>query len=306
MTQIVPFEGGKVPAYLKNFAAEVNGDLLSHQGTSFPIISIKGKIFTVSREGERNVIPNPKDPESPATYINVVMVKANKATSKVFYMKGYVDGSDDKPDCFSNDGVRPDPSVEKPVSKTCSTCPKNVWGSKITDAGKKVKACTDSVRIAVATPNAIDDPYFIRVPPASIKNLGKLGDKLNKAGVDYRAVIIKVSFDPDQATPLLHFTPVGYLDEESYKKAVEVSEGDVVQAIMGSSSIGIGEDEEEEEAVEKAAAPAPAPAPAEKKTKTKPAPVVEEEEVVEAVKSAKPKVAAGGFADVDIEQLDFD
>lgn len=313
MSQIVPFNGGNLPAYLKGFSTEVtNSDLLSHASNSFPIISIKGKQFTISRDGERTVIPNPKDPEAPANSIDVVLVKANKGTSKVFYTKGYEEGTADKPDCYSNDGVRPDPSVEKPVSKSCTTCPKNVWGSKVTDAGKKVKACSDSVRIAVSTPNAIDDPYFLRVPAASIKHLGELGRVLNKAGADYRAVVTKISFDKESATPLLQFKPVGYLSEEQYKQAVEVSEGDVVQAIMG-SNYGLGEDE--------APADVPEAPPVAQKRTAAPAPVVEPEEVMEAVEKAaapapktkkskpaeEPATASlGGFADIDIDSLDFD
>lgn len=308
MSQIVPFEGGKVPAYLKEFTAEVaNDDLLSHASTSFPIISIKGKNFTIIRDGERNIIPNPNDPDAPANSINVVIVKANKGTSKVFYMKGYEEGTAEKPDCFSNDGVRPDPSVEHPVSKSCNTCPNNVWGSKITDAGKKVKACSDSVRIAVSTPGDIENPYFMRVPAASIKHLGELGRQLSKQNVHYQMVVTKIMFDKESATPLLHFKPVGYLTEEQYMKVREVADGDVVQAIMG-STYGVGEDEVLAKPAEAAAAPAPEPAkPARTAAKPKPSPAVEETEVAAAVEKAAPATAgASGFADIDIDNLSFD
>ena len=40
------------------------------------------------------MLPNPKDPESPATSIEVVLIKANKANSKVFYAKGYQEGAE--------------------------------------------------------------------------------------------------------------------------------------------------------------------------------------------------------------------
>ena len=65
---IIPFEGGNLPAYLKKAnVEELNNDLLAHAGGGFPLISIKGKVFAVVRNGERNIIPNPKDPEAPAT-----------------------------------------------------------------------------------------------------------------------------------------------------------------------------------------------------------------------------------------------
>jgi hypothetical protein len=87
---LIPFESASLPAYLSGTdIAALNADLLSHAGGGFPVISIKGKVFAITRDGERNVLPNPKDPDSPATSIDVVMIKANKGTSKVFYMKGY-------------------------------------------------------------------------------------------------------------------------------------------------------------------------------------------------------------------------
>lgn len=304
MTSIVPFEQG-LPSYLTTVSKEeLNSDLLSHASKGFPIISIKGKIFTVSRDGSKQVIPNPKDPNSPANRIEMVIVKANKGTSKVWYANGYVDGSDAKPDCFSNDGVRPDAGVDRPQSKTCGTCPKNEWGSKISNEGKRSKACGDSVRIAVATPGMVDDPYFIRVPAASIRNLGDLGKTLAKRGVSYQMVVTEIGFDPTAATPLLTFKPVGFLDEVTYNKVKEVAEGDVVQNILGSNFAEVVETPKElaEQVVEKAkAAPPPKPAPD---------PVVTKEEVVAAVEAAAPTKAAApmtqNLADVDLDDLTFD
>jgi hypothetical protein len=102
MANIVPFESGTLPAYLKSVdVSELNQDLTSHASSGFPIMSIKGKVFTLSRGDEKTVLPNPKDPDSPATSIDVVVVKVNKGTSKVFYLNGYKEGEQAKPDCFS-------------------------------------------------------------------------------------------------------------------------------------------------------------------------------------------------------------
>lgn len=303
MTSIVPFESG-LPSYLTSVPKEeLNSDLLSHASKGFPIISIKGKVFTVSRDGEKKVIPNPKDPDSPATRLQMVIVKANKGTSKVWYANGYVEGSDAKPDCYSNDGVRPDASVEKPQCKTCATCPKNQWGSKMSKEGGRGKACGDSVRIAVATPDLINDPYFIRVPAASIRNLGELGKMLAKRGVSYQMVVTEIGFDASAATPLLTFKPVGFLDEATYRKVKEAAESDVVQNILGSN---YAESEEAPEPAAKAAAAvvekAKAPAP-------KPEPVVTVDEVEAAVSAADstPSVSkTENFADMDLDDLTFD
>ena len=270
MGNIIPFESAKLPAHLAQIdAAAANADLLSHSGGGFPVLSIKGKVFAVVRGGERTVLPNPRDPESPATYVEVVLIKANKGTSKVFYAKGYSEGAEaSAPDCFSNDGVAPDQTVENPISKKCATCPKNVWGSKISDAGTKVKACSDSVRVAVAPADRLNDPHLLRVPPASIKELGEFGAKLAKRNVGYQMVLTKIKFDAEQPTPYLKFEPVGFLDEASYHEVLEQAQSDVVQKILGTAGLTASE-AEDPPATEPQRAAAPAAA---KKTASKPTP----------------------------------
>jgi hypothetical protein len=171
MSEIIPFESGNLPAYLKNQNVEnLNGDLISTVSTGFPVVSIKGKIFAIVRGGDRTTMMNPKDPDSPATAIEVVLLKGNKGVSKVYYAKGYQEGGEDqKPDCYSNEGVKPEDNSKNPQSKQCSTCAHNQWGSKIGDNGGKGKACQDSKRLAIAAAGLINDPYLLRVPPASIK-----------------------------------------------------------------------------------------------------------------------------------------
>jgi hypothetical protein len=237
MSNIIPFESGKVPAYLKSLnVADLNSDLTSHAGTGFPIISIKGKVFAVVRDGERTTLTKTVDGEEiPAPSIDVVIVKANKQNSKVFYLKGYQDGAENqKPDCMSSNGTHPDASIEKPQAKSCAVCPHNQWGSKIGDGGGKGKACSDSVRLAVAQPDLLNDPYLLRVPPATIKALGEYGKALAKRGVPYTAVVTKIGFDMESPTPKLTFRATGFLSDEAYAEAQETAASDVVAAILGS------------------------------------------------------------------------
>jgi hypothetical protein len=235
MSNIIPFESGNLPAYFKEVdVASLNTDLTNHSGGGFPIISIKGKIFTVVRDGVRTVLPNPKDPDSPATAIDVVVVKANKGTSKVFYAGGYSEGGDQKkPDCFSNTGDRPDPSVKSPQAKSCATCTHNQWGSRTGENGGKGKACQDSVRIAIAAPGMINDPMLLRVPPASIRALGEFGQACAKRGLPYNAVVTKLGFDMESPTPKLVFRPVGMLDDKGFAQVQDVANGDTVASILG-------------------------------------------------------------------------
>lgn len=297
MSNIIPFEGGNLPAYLKSVDVEaLNADLTAHGGAGgFPVISIKGKVFAIVRDGERKILPNPKDPDSAATSIDVVILKANKGNSKVFYAKGYTEGENAKPDCFSNEGTKPDASVEKPQSKSCATCPHNQWGSKIGEGGGKGKACQDSVRLAIASPELINDPFLLRVPAASIRSLAEYGDMLKKRSVGYNMVLTKIGFDIEAPTPKLTFKPVGLLDDKGFGQVQEALKSDVVKNILGG---GFTPSE--------AAAEAPhaekLEAPSVSKSKT-----VTDEEVKAAVTAAPaPKAKDEISVDLDLDSLKFD
>lgn len=312
---IIPFDSGsKLPAYLKQVdVATLNSDLTSHAGGGFPAISIKGKVFAVVRDGEREVLRNPKDPDSAATSLDVVLLKANKGTSKVFYLKGYnpEQSEGQKPDCYSPDGIAPAADAQNKQAKKCATCPHNQWGSRITEKGaSKGKACNDTVRMAVAAAGLLNDPMLLRVPPASIRALGEYGQTLAKRGVAYNMVVTKIAFDMDAESPKLTFKPVGFLDDAAYAEVQETVESDIVANILGASFNAV----EAAPAAEDTEVPEEAPAPVAKpKPVAKPAPVEAEEEAPAPV--AKPKPAAKAAPkpapveddlDLDLDGISFD
>jgi hypothetical protein len=235
---IIPFDQkGSLPAYLKNAnRVSLNADLMTATG-GFPVISIKGKTFAVVRDGVRKVLPNPKDPDSPATSVDVVIIRANKGMSKVFYAKGYdKDSEGAKPDCYSNDGTAPATDAKNPQSTKCATCAHNQWGSRISDSGSsKGKACSDSRRLAVAAAGQINDPMLLRVPPASIRALSEYVGMLDKRRVDYDMVVTKVGFEVDAESPKLSFRAVGLLDEDAYAEVQENAAADIIANIIGTS-----------------------------------------------------------------------
>jgi len=310
---IIPFDSPKnLPAYLKKVdVAALNADLTSHAGGGFPVLSIKGKQFAVVRDGERELLMNPKDPDSVATNIDVVIVKANKGTSKVFYLKGYDPEASEKqkPDCYSADGITPAADAKNKQANKCATCAHNQWGSRITEKGNsKGKACNDTVRLAVAAAGQINDPMLLRVPPATIRALGEYGQLLAKRGVGYNMVVTKIAFDTDAESPKLTFKPVGFLDDTAFAEVQEIVESDVVRDILGSSVVAALETDaptasEEAEAEAEQAAKAVV-----SKAKT-----VTESEVATAVKAAEkpatkkaePAKIAEDF-DVDLDNISFD
>lgn len=316
---IIPFDqGGKLPAYLKSFnVAELNSDLTAHAGGGFPVISIKGKVFAIVKDGERTVLPNPKDPESPATSIDVVLLKANKGTSKVFYLKGYDKDSSEgqKPDCYSSDGIEPAADAQNKQAKKCATCPHNQWGSRVTEKGNsKGKACADTVRMAVSAAGQINEPMLLRVPPASIKGLGEYGQMLAKRGVGYNMVVTKVAFDMEAESPKLTFKPVGFLDDSAFAEVQEMVGSDIVANILGASPMTLPAEPAADPEVEEALKGTPPKAAAPTKSK-----VVTDDEVEQAVEAAekpaakpvakpaaKPAAVVADDVDLDLDGINFD
>lgn len=264
MSQLIPFDSANVPAVVAKMFANAAADLVGNNpGGGFPVISIKGKVFHISRGGERTLITKPGE-EDPAASIEVVVVKANPNRSKVFYASGYVEGETAKPTCYSNNGLEPEADAQEPQSKKCATCTHNQWGSRITDSGGKGKACADSRRIAIATPGAPNDPMLLRVPAASIKSLEEYGKLLAARGVPHQAVVTKIGFDYSVAHPALTFKPIGLIgDPALLEEVAAASETDLAAQIVGLKALPPASDGDETPAPTPAPAPrAAAPAPA--------------------------------------------
>ncbi|MGB8344039.1 MAG: hypothetical protein WCD86_04095, partial [Ktedonobacteraceae bacterium] len=245
MSNIVPFDQmTKLPAHFAGAGAlPLNDAAEEFASVKFPVISIKGSRFHVSRDGEKTLIMRPKttatDPDEPATFIDVTILNIQKA--KTFYEDGYVDGAAEKPDCFSNDGITPDSSVAAPQCSTCALCPQNAWGSGTNDKGEATagKACSDVQRLAVAGGD-MSDPLMLRVPPASLKNLAEMSKVLSKKNIPINGVITRVSFDPAASSPVLVFKPIGFLDAAGFAKAQSLMTDDLVLAIVGKTNRGLG------------------------------------------------------------------
>ena len=285
---VAVFEKSNLPAHLAAMFPTTNDLSANVSAGGFAHLSIKGKVWTVARgKDDRQVIMN--EDGDPRSSIEVVILKANPSISKVFYIGGYVEGSDDKPACYSNDGVAPAADAAEPQSKKCAICPHNQWGSKITENGSKLKACSDSRRLAVAPAGDLKDPMLLRVPAASLKPLAEYGEMFTRKGVPYQAAVTKMRFDPEMASPKLLFKFERWLDADDAATVREVMESPVVTNIIGD---GLGAMPEQTSAPE-----LPSPPKAVVKSVTKPAPKVEAEPVEEdeappVVKKAAPKAEA--------------
>lgn len=307
---MIAIKASSLPAHLRKKAKAVNVFAAAVSSGGYPVVSIKGKVFHVQRGDERTLVTKPGDDEEAAGSLEVVILATNPNKSKVYYDGGYTEGSTDKPVCYSNDGIAPAADAEDPQCKKCAICPHNEWGSRISENGNKVKACTDSMRLAIAPAGQINDPMLIRVPAASLKTLGSYGSQLAKRGVGPEDVITKIGFDYSVAHPALTFKAVRFVDEAEAAETeqVLVNEEEMIGNITGTSGSIATENEAKAEA-------APAPKRSEKlaaaeeeAATTKKAKVAVEEE------APAPKKAEAKFASVDdyndideaLDNLDFD
>lgn len=271
----------QLPAAVAKLAAlatpETFNELSGGVTSSFPIISYKGKVWRIRKAGEEQMYLDNDGNAMPT--IDVVLVQANPLPSKIFYDKPYEEGSNDTPRCFSNDGVKPDPSVQDPISAVCATCPNNVWGSKITPNGKKTRACSDARRMAVVFANDLYEngvncqKFLLRVPPASLNPLKDYAEKvLAPKGIPFFGIVTRIGFDPQAAHPQLTFKPARFVNDEEAEAIAQLRGSEDIRRILAEAQEFPVAATAAGDVVETSPAPAPAPAPAAAGSTTAPSP----------------------------------
>jgi hypothetical protein len=216
MGELVNISNKALSAAADVFSAE-DDDLSHGAGGGFAVFSIRGSKWRIKHGGEEEPVVN-ADGE-PVPSIEVALVKANPNLSKIYYAKAYEQGDASAPDCFSTDGVAPDAASTNRQSDTCAACPQNVWGSKISPAGKKTKACSDSRRVAVVPLGDLaneryNGPMLLRVPAASIADLSAYGKGMKAKGFPYQTIATRIGFDVNASYPKLTFKPIRALTDD--------------------------------------------------------------------------------------------
>jgi hypothetical protein len=239
-----------LPAHLRTAvvarqaAKEFSGGVQS----GFPIISYRGKTWRVRQGGDEQVYTD--DDGDAVQAVNLVLIRSNENLSKTYYKGKYKEGDNSKPTCWSAGGIRPDPNVPEPVSSTCQGCPMNVWGSRVSDEGKKQKACADVRRMAVimeheleaivAGEKSIDDALvmLLRVPASSLNPLKDYVEKklLPKGGLLPFMLVSRLGFDTDAAYPRFTFKAARFLNEEEFGTVQELRESDIVKRIINEAA----------------------------------------------------------------------
>jgi len=237
MANIVP-SNIQIPAHLakvvgqpSQLSSALAGGLAG--GSEYPRISIKGSRFRIVEGGAETVLEDTK--------LAVAIVGANPRLSKTYFEKLWSpDSEPSAPDCYSLDGVQPHPDSEKPQNDLCASCPMNAFGSKVTQMGTKIKACSDQKRLAVVAANDPTGPvYLLQVTPAALKGLAAYQKELSMRGIPVEAVKTVITFDTDASYPKLMFKFGGFLDADEYSEIEKLFGSDQVLDITGERSVAV-------------------------------------------------------------------
>lgn len=283
MSNVTLFSSSNVPAFARNNELSETARALTGggAGTSTKRISIKGGVFRLVAGGKE--IASIED-----RHLDVVIVRAAPKVSRIFYAGAYDAAAITRPDCWSNDGEKPDASIAEPQNKTCMGCPQNEAGS----GNGNSRACRFQQRLAVVLENNMDgDVLQLTLPATSI--FGKEdGDKrplqayarflaAQNPPVNPEQIVTRMKFDTKAESPKLFFSPVRWLTDDEYPSVVTQGESeDAKRAVTMTVAQADG--------VKAAPMTLPGKAPAAAKA----APVEDDEPAPKAAKAPKTKPAA--------------
>jgi hypothetical protein len=235
MSNEMMIPGGK-PKYLAKAQPTGVDEFLGgvQGGMPLPMLSVRGKEFRLRFQGQ--------EMNTRARDVDVILVAARPAVSKRFFAKQYSSGDTVAPDCSSVDGVTPD--VPEPISPKCATCPKNAWGSKITESGKQAKACNDYKRLVVLpiiNGQLMDQPSVIDVAATSLKSpkgykgndlfLREYLGALQRHDIPVQAAVTTLQFT-DAEYPQVCFKFSRFAEEDEFSRATALREDDDVQDVL--------------------------------------------------------------------------
>jgi len=308
MSNITLFSPSNVPAFARNNELSDTAKALTGGGVSnTKRISIKGGVFRLLAGGKEIAAIDDR-------HLEVIIVKAAPKVSRIFYASSYDADNITGPDCWSNDGERPDASSQNKQSDACISCPKNQAGSGQGNS----RACRYQQRLAVVLANnPSGDVMQLTLPATSV--FGKEeGDKrplqayarylaVQNPPVNPEQIVTEMRFDTKAESPKLFFKPVRWLTDDEYEviktqaesddaqRAVvmTVAQSDGVKAnapkmVLAGKPLVVEAEEEEDEA------------PAKPAKKTKPAVDADEEPEVrkETPKAAAVPAKKGKLADI--------
>ncbi len=219
MSNVTLFNPAEVPAFARNNELSDTAKALTGGGAGAGIkrVSIKGGVFRLVASGKEVASIDDR-------HLDVIIVKAAPKVSRVFYMGKYdKDAQASAPDCWSNDGEKPDAASQNKQAETCMSCPQNIAGSGQGNS----RACRYQQRLAVVLANNPDgDVLQLTLPATSV--FGKEdGDKrplqafarylaVQSPPINPEQIVTRMRFDTKAESPKLFFQPMRWLTDEEY------------------------------------------------------------------------------------------
>jgi len=231
-------------------------------GERINALGYEGKVWQITFNGEKQKLVRTDEDgdETPISTMRVVILNHNQRRGRTYYEGSYDPGNPGAPVCWSDDGERPDPSVEKPQAATCAGCPMAEKGSRITDQGKSVAACSQHRMLAVlpemwigketAKPLrlkiAVTSDYDKENKEQEAKQFFAYKQFLNYItahGAKHTGQIVtKMKFDPNVAYPKLLFGAERPLQEHELDFVVPLFEAEETKALLAGTYTPAGVD----------------------------------------------------------------
>lgn len=247
-----------LPAHVANFFGSDEGSNIENR-QSVPSLSPEGKMWTISLNGDKTKLlkRNSDGDMEPVNIMRVVVLDYAKRRGRAYYEGTYDPGNVSAPICWSDDGIAPDASVQDKKSSKCDTCPLAAKGSKITDSGKAVTACSQHRMLAIVPANKLDfEPLRLKIaitsdfdkqsPDAEAQGwyaFSNYTDFLKSRGVQHTAAIVtKMKFDPNAAYPKIFFAADRWLEPAELAQVVPLTKADNVRALLGGTWTPAGVD----------------------------------------------------------------
>lgn len=219
ITQVPAHIAARIAARQQAGTKSAVTDAIVGNGVDIPRISIRASRYRLVEGGVETPV---------GITLDTIIVGANPRVSKVFYAKQFdAAATDIRPDCFSNDGLKPDASVQNPVHTSCADCPHNVLGSKILPSGAKSKMCNDQRHLAVVPAADPTKVYSLTVPVSGMKALREYLKDLGNYGLIPEETITELGFDDAASFPKITFKRKGYVPETAIPR---------VEALIGSDA----------------------------------------------------------------------
>ena len=202
------------------------------EGFAYPKISTRASRFRLVEDGVETVV---------GTTLDVVIVGSNPKVSKIWYSKPYDGATDVRPDCWSNDGVTPDASVDKPFHANCAACPNNILGSKMTPNGAKSKICADQRHLAVVPAADPTKVYGLTITVSAMKGLREYFKDLSNFGMIPEEVVTELGFDEQASYPKIIFKQKatnGFVPEKAMSAIEEICASEEVKIATRQAEVG--------------------------------------------------------------------